>query len=258
MTTQNIQWAEYLKEAVEQEGILSSCYSVFHDYSIGNQLLAYYQLKARDLPLAPIASYKKWQSLGRNVKRGEKAISLLLPITIKQKDDAGEETGKVFRVFKEKANWFSLEQTEGEEFIAPEIPEWNAELALKNLDIKQVKYEYANGNCQGYAKDREIAINPVAQYPHKTRFHELAHIVLGHTQEGLFADSELTPRDIKEVEAESVAYILCKTLNLAGDKESRGYVQSWLQDGEISDKSAQKIFSAADKILKAGKEVQNA
>jgi antirestriction protein ArdC len=253
MTTNNIQWSEYLTEIVEQEGIISSCYRLFHEYSVGNQLLAYHQLKDRGLTLSPIASYKKWQSLGRNVKRGEKAISLLLPITIKQKDDAGEETGKVFRIFKEKANWFSLEQTEGEEFVAPEIQEWNAELALKNLDIKQVKYEYANGNCQGYAKDREIAINPVAQYPHKTRFHELAHIVLGHTQEGLFADSELTPRDIKEVEAESVAYILCKTLNLAGDKESRGYVQSWLQDGEISDKSAQRIFSAADKILKAGK-----
>lgn len=253
MTTETIKWANYLKEAVEQEGIISSCYSLFHEYSIGNQLLAYSQLKSRGLNLSPIATYKKWQSLGRNVKRGEKAISLLLPITVKQKDKNGEETGKLFRIYKEKANWFSLDQTEGDDFVAPVIKGWDAETALKNLDIKQVKYETTNGNCQGYAKGREIAINPVAQYPHKTRFHELAHVVLGHTEEGLFADSELTPRDIREVEAESVAYILCKTLNLDGDKESRGYIQSWLRDSEISDKSAQKIFSAADKILKAGK-----
>ena len=258
MTTQNIQWSEYLKEAVEQEGILSSCYSVFHDYSIGNQLLAYYQLKARDLPLAPIASYKKWQSLGRQVKKGQKAISLLLPITVKQKDENGEETGKVFRLFKEKANWFSLDQTEGEDFIAPTIEGWDADKALKNLEITQIEFEHTNGNCQGYATGRSIAINPVAALPHKTRFHELAHVVLGHTTEGTLEDTPVTEKSIREVEAESVAYILCKVLNLKGDIESRGYIQNWLQDGEISDKSAQKIFSAADKILKAGKGEQNA
>ena len=38
-----------------------------------------------------------------------------------------------------------------------------------------------------------------------------------------------------------------------GLHESRGYIQNWLADGEISDKSAQRIFSAANKILEAGK-----
>ena len=42
-----------------------------------------------------------------------------------------------------------------------------------------------NGNCQGYAKGRQIAINPVAQMPAKTTFHELAHIELGHTTEAI-------------------------------------------------------------------------
>jgi antirestriction protein ArdC len=250
----DIKWSDYLKEIVEQEGILSACYSVFHDYSIGNQLHAYSQLKARGLELSPIASYKKWQSLGRQVKKGEKALSLLMPITIKEKDEDGKETGKVFRIFKEKSNWFSLGQTEGDDFVAPAIQGWDAELALKTLDIKQVAFEHTNGNCQGYASEREIAINPVAALPHKTRFHEMAHVVLGHTTEGLMADSEHTPKDIREVEAESVAYILCKALNLAGDQESRGYIQHWLGSQEISDKSAQRIFSAADKILKAGKQ----
>ena len=250
----DIKWSDYLKEIVEQEGIISACYSVFHDYSIGNQLLAYSQLKSRGLELSPIASYKKWQSLGRQVKKGEKALALLLPITVKKKDEDGNETGEVFKVFKEKFNWFSLDQTEGEDFVAPVIQGWDAELALKNLDIEQVHFDHADGNCQGYAREREIAVNPVAALPHKTRFHELAHVVLGHTTEGVLSDSEHTPQDIREVEAESVAYILCKTLNLAGDKESRGYVQHWLGSQEISDKSAQRIFSAADKILKAGKQ----
>jgi antirestriction protein ArdC len=92
----------------------------------------------------------------------------------------------------------------------------------------------------------------VAVLPHKTRFHELAHVVLGHTEEHAMHDDETTPRDIKEVEAESVAYILCSVLGLPGLVESRGYIQNWLFGGEISDKSAQRIFGAADKILKAG------
>jgi hypothetical protein len=42
-------------------------------------------------------------------------------------------------------------------------------------------------------------------------------------------------------------------LDLDGLHESRGYIQNWLAGAEISDKSAQKIFSAANKILEAGK-----
>jgi hypothetical protein len=66
------------------------------------------------------------------------------------------------------------------------------------------------------------------------------------------SDDDRTPKDIREVEAESVAYILCSVLDLPGLTESRGYIQNCLDGSEISDKSAQRIFSAADKILKAG------
>jgi hypothetical protein len=160
----------------------------------------------------------------------------------------------VFSLFTLKNNWFTLDQTEGEDF-ANEVntPAWCSDTALAALDITQVRYDSANGNSQGYATGRNIAINPVAALPHKTRFHELAHVVLGHTLEGAMHDSETTPRDIREVEAESVAYILCSVLALPGLTESRGYIQGWLAGGEISDKSAQRIFGAADKILKAGK-----
>jgi len=66
-------------------------------------------------------------------------------------------------------------------------------------------------------------------------------------------DDERTPRDIREVEAESVAYICCAHLGLPGLDEARGYVQNWLADAPITDKSAQRIFGAAEKILKAGR-----
>src|SRR5205085_9867694 len=93
---------------------------------------------------------------------------------------------------------------------------------------------------------------------HKTRLHELAHVVLGHTAEaeaGL-TDSELTPQSLREVEAECVALVCLEALGLPGADHCRGYVQHWnlLRDAEpIPERSAQRIFKAADQILRAGR-----
>jgi len=247
------EWSAMLAEAVTKPGIISTCYSTFHGYSIGNQALAYSQCSARNIPIGPIATYKKWAELGRQVSKGQKAIALTMPVTISKKDDAGEKTGDVFQLFTLRNNWFVLSQTEGADYVNEvPTPTWNKAKALAALDIIEVGFALADGNCQGYATGRCIAVNPVAVLPHKTRFHELAHVVLGHTTEGQCADSETTPKNIREVEAEGVAYILCSLLDLPGLVESRGYLQSWLQGAEITDKSAQKIFGVADKILKSG------
>ena len=53
-------FSQLLKDAVNQPGIISKCYSTFHGYSIGNQLLAWVQCVERNIPLGPIATYKKW------------------------------------------------------------------------------------------------------------------------------------------------------------------------------------------------------
>jgi hypothetical protein len=93
--------------------------------------------------------------------------------------------------------------------------------------------------------------------PHKTRFHELAHVLLGHTSEGTLNDGELTPRNVREVEAESVALLCCAALNLPGVEFSRGYIQNWWGQGNpIPEKSAQRILKVADQILKAGSNQQ--
>ncbi len=64
----------------------------------------------------------------------------------------------------------------GPELELPPLPNWDAQLALKNLDITQVPFTKPNGNIQGYACQREIAINPLAQLPRKTFLHEVAHL----------------------------------------------------------------------------------
>jgi antirestriction protein ArdC len=257
-------WSALLVEAVNKPGLIMEAYSAFHNYSIGNQILALVQCQLRGLEPGPINTFPGWQALGRTVKRGERALILCMPISRKVRDEEtqesnGENDERRFTSFMHKARWFAISQTVGDEFTPPRLPEWEAERALAALDIEQIAFTDTDGNCQGYAKKRQIAINPVAQLPHKTLFHETAHVVLGHTSEADFTDTERTPKNLREVEAEAVALLCCEALNLEGADYCRGYIQNWLRpaigyNGDaIPEKSAQKIFRAADQILRAGR-----
>ena len=252
-------FADLLQSAVTEPGILSRAYSQFHYYSLGNQLLAMMQCHARGLEAGPMATYPKWKELGRQVRKGEKALTLCIPITIKKKDETPDDEvdAAVFTRFVYKSRWFVLSQTEGELVPEPAIPSWDAERALEALGVEQIPFDHTDGNCLGYARERSIAINPVNPLPHKTRFHELAHVLLGHTAEGVQADTEITPRNLRECEAESVALVCCGALELPGVVECRGYIQSWWGQGhEIPERSAQRILKVADQILKAGQAIE--
>ncbi len=245
-------WSTLLSEAVSKPGLILQAYNAFHSYSVGNQILAIVQLNARGLQPAPINTYPGWLSKGRQVKKGERALVLCQPVTFKDKaDPEARRLG-----FMYKARWFALSQTEGQDLDPIKIPEWSKLDALFELDVEQIAFDLADGNVQGFAKHRQLAINPLAQLPHKTLFHELAHIILGHTEELSFADAETTPRNLREVEAESVALLCCESLNLEGSAYCRGYIQNWMQGEVIPDESARRIFRAADRILKGGAPVE--
>jgi antirestriction factor ArdC-like protein len=70
-------------------------YSLFWNYSLGNQLLALLQAHKRRIPLGPIASFNRWNQPGRYVKRGEKAIELCMPVTVIHEpvEDCGARAG---------------------------------------------------------------------------------------------------------------------------------------------------------------------
>src|SRR5437667_1094813 len=260
---EEIQFRQLLDEAVSKPGTLMKAYSLFWNYSLGNQILALIQANQRGIPLGPIASFNRWKDLGRHVKRGEKAIELCMPVTCKrtvneEREDGNEaETEITFKRFVFRRNWFMLSQTDGAEYQIPAIPTWDRARALKTISVEEIPFAMMNGNCQGYATGRQLAINPVAQMPAKTTFHELAHIELGHTEQPAH-DSETLPRSLKEVEAESVALLCLESLGMDGAEFCRGYIQSWLAGATIPERSAQRIFSAADRILKAGIEQSGA
>lgn len=245
-------WASLLVEAVEQPGLLLEAYSAFHQYSIGNQLLALSQCRQRGITPGPLSTFPGWKEKGRFVRRGERALTLCMPVTVKGEDESGDEAR--FTRFIYRPRWFVLAQTEGEPVEAQATPEWSRERALAALGITETPFELTDGNVQGYATSkRQIAVSPLAALPHKTRFHELAHVVLGHTAEADCSDGDVTPRNLREVEAEAVALILCETLGLDGAQFCRGYIQHWLQGDVIPERSAQKIFHAADSIIRAGR-----
>ena len=248
----NPQWAALLSEAVSKPGLLLAAYSAFHRYSVGNQLLALAQCRGRGITPGPLATFPGWKEKGRHVRKGERALTLCIPVTLKGQTSEGEER---FTRFVYKPRWFVLAQTEGEDVEPEPAPGWDKAAALAALDVSEVLFELPDGNTQGYAKGRAVAVSPLAALPHKTLFHELAQVVLGHTAEGPTHDGELTPRDLLEAEAESVALILCETLGLDEAEYCRGYVQNWLRGDCIPERSAQKIFHAADVILRAGRVV---
>jgi antirestriction protein ArdC len=248
-------FAELLQSAVTEPGILSKAYQQFHSYSLGNQLLAWGQCQARGIQPGPMATYPHWKALGRHVRKGEKALTLCMPVTVKRQpaDDPDDEQPDVFTRFIYRPHWFVLAQTDGQELPATPAPSWNTDRALAALNVTETPFDVLDGNVLGFARDRSIAISPVNPLPHKTRFHELAHVLLGHTSEGEQNDGERTPRNLRECEAEAVALVCCAALELPGVEYARGYIQSWWGHGNpIPERSAQRILKVADQILKAG------
>ena len=253
-------FSELLIDAIKRPGSVMQAYSAFYNYSVGNQLLALFQCMFRGLQPGPIKTFPGWKDCGRNVKRGEKALMLCMPITFKR-GSAGDaesngdlDSDECFTTgFMYKSRWFVISQTEGPEIELPSLPQWDAATALRNLVITLTPFTETDGNLQGYAlhNSNEIAINPVAQLPGKTLLHELGHQILLHTHETMPA--ERTPKHLREVEAEAVALLCCEALGLEGAEFCRGYIQGWANDEPIPEPSAKKIIGAADKILRAGR-----
>ena len=144
-------FATLLENAVNEPGILSSAYRAFHNYSIGNQLLAWSQCLARGIQPGPMATFPRWKELGRYVRKGEKAITLCQPVTITRPTDADDETNEpgVITRFVYRPHWFVVAQTDGAEIPQVPIPTWGSSVALVALNITEIPFDHPDGNCLG-------------------------------------------------------------------------------------------------------------
>jgi antirestriction protein ArdC len=206
----------------------------FHRYSFNNSLLI--QLQRPDA--TRVAGFHAWRRLGRNVRRGEKAIWILAPVTRKVDDEASadapaDERGCVLVAFKPTAV-FDIAQTDGEE-----LPEVVTRLQGDDLTGAYsrlvtvarglgftVEEDYLNGSMNGCCSFDEHCIRIEARNDElqqvKTLAHEIAHAML---------HEHATNRPIAELEAESVAYAVCHALGIESGDYSFGYVTTWAGGG---------------------------
>lgn len=256
-TTNQPSFSDLLREAIETPGTVNRAYFAFHGYSMGNQLLAMMQCAQRGIVPGPITTFPGWIAKGRHVRKGETAIVLCMPITCKrgEKDAAADDdTRGTFTRFVYKPRWFVLAQTDGDDYQPEPLPAWDKARALAALSIAEIPFEMMDGNCFGYATGRTVAVSPLCPRPWRTLFHELAHVVLGHTDTEQQHDGPELTRNVREVEAEGTAYLVAAALDLPGAEDSRGYLAHWRASQPIDDATARRIFKAADQILKAGRE----
>lgn len=236
----------------------------FHDYSFNNIILILSQM-----PKATrVAGYKTWQKLGRQVKKGEKSISILAPIMHKNEVEEKNEFGEIV---KAETTWmsyravsvFDISQTEGEDIPDNEnfckILDGKVEgydvlfKKLTTISPVPVEFEEIQDGANGYFNmiQKRIALNEGMSEVQtiKTLIHEISHSML-HGYEGEETEAD---RYTKEVQAESVAYTVCNYLGLDSSDYSFGYIAGWSKDKDIKTLSASMeiIRKTAETIIKA-------
>jgi hypothetical protein len=215
------QWQRYL-----------SVQARFHSYSFWNTVAI---LRARP-DASRLAGFQQWRHLGRQVRKGEHGIAILAPIvrTIEQAepDDAGGTAEDARRCVGFKVVYvFDVAQTDGDPL--PDIPApatmtgdgpvwlWSTlaqQIAGAGFHVERgpLPEPWSDANGITLVEDRRVIVRhdlPDAQAL-KTCAHELAHVLL-HTDE-----SCALPRAVREVEAESVAFIVCSA---GGGMDTGGY-----------------------------------
>jgi hypothetical protein len=75
---QHATWGELLRDVVIRPGRMLEAYTAFHNYSFGNALLALEQCRRRNLQPGPLNTYRGWLERKRQVRKGEKGITLCI------------------------------------------------------------------------------------------------------------------------------------------------------------------------------------
>ncbi|MBF0778912.1 PBECR4 domain-containing protein [Streptococcus cuniculi] len=235
--------------------------SKFHDYSVKNIQL----MLAQNRDITHVASYQTWKKeFDRQVQKGEKGLKIFVPVQVKVRDENGEvkkdENGKEMTVTRFKfGTVFDVKQTEGKELPKPihllegSVPDYeNLYRATRQVSLDNhvpISFKAIKGDANGYynLETREIVIAEKqmseAQIM-KTLFHEMAHSRLHHQADG-FTTVE------RELQAESIAYVVASHYGIDTSDYSFAYLHSWSQDQQnYSDLEAQlKVIQSESKRM---------
>lgn len=244
----------------------------FPRYSVNNTMLIMMQRPDAQL----CQSFTGWKQMGRYVKKGEKGISILAPAPYKiereqtKLDEKGrpvfdadgepvkekvEVTIRAFKVVKT----FDLSQTDGKELptIGPSELVGNIEgypkllQALQKISPVPVSFELIDGDAKGFyhLEDKKIVVQDGMSEVQtiKTLLHEMAHEKL-HDKDNVPEAKDIS-RNGKEVEAESVAYVVCQHYGINTSDYSFSYVAGWSEGKETPE-----LKASLDKIRQTASE----
>ena len=221
----------------------------FHDYTLHNLLLADQQLYNRTGErIELLAPYKRWAKINRNVKKGEKALYILAPI--KKKIGIDDEDKSIYKTWFKRVPVFDISQTEGEPYNV-DYTENKLELSFDEIKSRtDIPIELISENIrQGKTDGKIIWISENLSDTQKicTLFHEMAHYLL-HFGE----DRKKLRHDVKELEAESVCYMISSALKIKND-ESSAYIKLWAGENspDIIKGSGSKLIRVAQDIIKS-------
>ncbi len=218
----------------------------FHRYSWHNSMLI-----AMQRPDATrVAGYKTWQSLGRQVCKGERGITIFAPCPWKRETDDGEtEQGIFFRA----VHVFDVGQTDGPDLPDVDVP--TIDTASDDLLAKlrrvadqrgiAVNFAKLSGGLFGVSKGGTIDVDNghATGQQSKTLAHELALEALHKT------DRTGLTRSVAELEAESVAYVVCTHFGLDVEVRASHYIALWDGDSKSLRASLERIANTARAVI---------
>ncbi|HZW05419.1 MAG TPA: ArdC family protein [Candidatus Nitrosotalea sp.] len=252
---------EVLADAIEagKSDALKNYLSVmarFHRYSFGNVLLIAAQRPDSTL----VAGFRKWNEVGRHVRKQERGIGIMAPLVKKvrgESETAGEEAEgdeRVLRGFR-VVYVFDISQTEGEPLPQPEAVRgepgpWLERLTkhVEGRGIELVKSPMPAGQfglSMGGRIELAQGMSPAQEF--SVLVHELAHELLHHDPAGERPDS----RTVRETDAESIAFVVATSAGLEVGASSSDYIQLYNANRETLRASLARIQRVSAEILAA-------
>ena len=230
-----------------------SAIAKFRAYSLCNVLLILKQCP----DAGRVAGYRAWQSLGRQVKKGEKGIMILAPVLRKRTDAASEadtaDESRAVATYRPVYVW-DEQQTTGDELPQIGSVTGDPSVYLERLET----FVRANGialdysadiaPAKGLAQKGKITLlpNQTPAETFSTLVHEQAHAILHQSDRR----AETTKR-IRETEAEAVAFVVCQAIGLETGTAAADYIQIYEGDAKLLVDSLQHIQRTAIRILDA-------
>ncbi len=222
----------------------------FHSYSWCNSLL----IMSQRPDASQVAGYRTWQKMKRQVKKGEHGIMIFAPCPWKREEtndngDTQTKTGMYFRA----VHVFDVAQTDGEALPSVDVPdvETAADGLLGDLERVATKrgiavtFKTLDGSTYGVSRKGAIEIDDThaTGQQAKTLAHELAHESMHWEDRGTFT------RSVAELEAESVAYVVCTHFGLDVEVRASRYIALWDGDAKALRESLDRISKTARAII---------